>query len=41
MKELLTGLMEKNKLCQELRDVASASGFTGDTLLLAFDVAAP
>ena len=41
MKDLLTGLMEKNKLCQELRDVAWASGFTGDTLRLALDVAAP
>mmetsp|Transcript_20177 Transcript_20177/g.29976 ORF Transcript_20177/g.29976 Transcript_20177/m.29976 type:complete len:395 (+) Transcript_20177:83-1267(+) len=40
MKDLLTGLMEKNKLSQEFMDVARASGFSGDTLRLAVDVAA-
>eukprot|EP00984_Skeletonema_dohrnii_P017894 scaffold8242_cov130-Skeletonema_dohrnii-CCMP3373.AAC.1 len=40
MKDVLTGLMEKNKLSQEFMDVARASGFSGDTLRLAVDVAA-
>ena len=40
MKDLLTGLMEKNKLSQEFMDVARASGYSGDTLRLAVDVAA-
>jgi tetratricopeptide (TPR) repeat protein len=38
MKDVLTGLMEKNKLSQEFMDVARASGFSGDTLRLALDV---
>lgn len=40
MKDELTSLMEKNKLSQEFMDVARASGFSGDTLRLAVDVAA-
>eukprot|EP00573_Skeletonema_grethae_P011599 CAMPEP_0201695080 /NCGR_PEP_ID=MMETSP0578-20130828/7149_1 /ASSEMBLY_ACC=CAM_ASM_000663 /TAXON_ID=267565 /ORGANISM="Skeletonema grethea, Strain CCMP 1804" /LENGTH=396 /DNA_ID=CAMNT_0048180869 /DNA_START=35 /DNA_END=1225 /DNA_ORIENTATION=- len=39
-KDVLTGLMEKNKLSQEFMDKARASGFSGDTLRLAVDVAA-
>ena len=41
MKDELTSRMEKNKACQEVMDVARASGFAGDTLRLALDVAAP
>ena len=39
-KDVLTSLMEKNKLSQEFMDVARASGFSGNTLRLALDVAA-
>ena len=40
MQDVLTGLMERNKLSQEFIDAARASGFSGDTLRLALDVAA-
>ena len=40
MKDVLTTLMEKNKSSQEYIDAARASGFSGDTLRLAMDVAA-
>jgi tetratricopeptide (TPR) repeat protein len=36
----LGGVMEKNRASQEFLDVARASGFSGDTLRLAIDVAA-
>jgi tetratricopeptide (TPR) repeat protein len=36
----LEGVMEKNRVSQEFLDVARASGFSGDTLRLAIDVAA-
>jgi hypothetical protein len=34
------GVMEKNRLNREFMDAARASGFSGDTLRLALDVAA-
>jgi len=37
---MLTRAMEKNRVTQDFMDVASASGFSGDTLRLALDVAA-
>jgi tetratricopeptide (TPR) repeat protein len=40
MGERLVGVMEKNRASQEFLDVARASGFSGDTLRLAIDVAA-
>lgn len=36
----LRGVMEKNRVSQEFLDAARASGFSGDTLRLAIDVAA-
>lgn len=37
---LLKGVMQKNRVTQDFMDVARASGFSGDTLRLALDVAA-
>lgn len=39
MERTLEGVMEKNRASQEFMDVARASGFSGDTLRLALDVA--
>jgi len=35
----MEGLMEKNRVSEEFMEVARASGFSGDTLRLALDVA--
>ena len=40
MERRLRGVMEKNRCSQEFMDAARASGFSGDTLRLALDVAA-
>ena len=40
MEQMVKGVMEKNRVSQEFMDVARASGFSGDTLRLALDVAA-
>ena len=40
MEKELKGVMEKNRASQEFMDKARASGFSGDTLRLALDVAA-
>jgi hypothetical protein len=40
MKEKLESVMEKNRCSQEFMDTARTSGFSGDTLRLAIDVAA-
>lgn len=40
MERTLKGVMEKNRVSQEFMDAAKASGFSGDTLRLALDVAA-
>jgi Tfp pilus assembly protein PilF len=40
MKEKLESVMEKNRCSQEFMDTARASGYSGDTLRLAIDVAA-
>ena len=39
MKQTLNVVMEKNRVSQEFMDAARASGFSGDTLRLALDVA--
>lgn len=40
MEQTLKGVMDKNRVSQEFMDAARASGFSGDTLRLALDVAA-
>lgn len=40
MERILRGVIEKNRCSQEFMDAARASGFSGDTLRLALDVAA-
>lgn len=40
MEGVLRGVMERNRVSQEFMDAARASGFSGDTLRLALDVAA-